>query len=157
MDQLQFVHAIIILPDKRILLRRSHYQSNYTSKWSATIEERIYEKIDPKVLINKIIIDNLNIHISIDCKNPKAVIKRLSDVIIDEHNRIIFPFVVEIKQVMTLKSDVNYLFSAKSFAMLSNDIMANTIYPHNNSDAKHTLNTIYVVREAHLEDVLTYV
>lgn len=162
-QKMTFVHALIVLPDNRILLRRRFCFNNSinTSKWTATIEKVIFETDTPRYEVTQAVLNSLKLNLTlfrnkvIHCI-PKATIEPLSSITIPDHNRIVFPFVVRINGMVTLKSETNYEFVAKSFSELSDEIMCNTIYCHNFAEGQHTTNTVHVMKEVHLRDVLKY-
>lgn len=160
-NQMTFVHALIVLPDERILLRRQLCFGNTNSKWTATIERAIFETDTPSYEANQAVLKGLKLNLTLFSNKiihciPKATIEPLNSIAIPNHNRVVFPFVVRIKGMVTLQSETNYEFAAKSFSELSEDIMCNTIYRHNAAEGKHTTNTVHVMKEAHLKDVLKY-
>jgi hypothetical protein len=136
----KIAHAVVILPDKRILLIKPYHPQTY--KWSASIEKEFFETDDPKFIITQEVINILNINLSLNPQTPKATIKPLNYIDLSEHNKIIFPFIVEIKSAITLKLKTWHQFIAKPFNVLLDT--CNTSF--------YTINTIHVIREARLKD-----
>lgn len=161
-NHMLFVHALVILPDERILLKRRYYSNDNKSKWAATIEKVIFETDVPGHEISKAVSNSLKLNLTLFSNKiahciPNATIEPLNSITVPDYNRIIFPFIVRIKKIVTLQSETKYQFTAKHFSDLSDDIMCNTIYCHNLAEEQHTINTVHVMKEVHLKDVLTYV
>lgn len=161
-NQMIFAHALVVLPDERVLLRKRLCFDNTISKWAATIEKVIFRTDEPIYEINKVVLNTLKLNLTLHGNKvihciPKATIEPLGRIAVPDHNRIIFPFIVRIRGMVTLQSETNYQFVAKPFSELSDDIMCNTIYRHSLSEEQHTINTVHVLKEVHLKDVLKYV
>lgn len=158
-NQMTFIHALVVLPDKRILLRKRYYDDRSTSKWAATIEGAIFETDVPSKEVVRTVSDGLKLDLKLFYNNqdPEATIQQLGRIRLPEYNRVIYPFVVKVKKVVTLKSDPRYQFVAKPFEELTEEIMSQTVYCPNLSEKKHTVNTVHVLKEVHLKDVLVYV
>ncbi len=147
--QISFIHVTVVLPDKRILLRRSCYSDNQkVSKWSATIEKFLPRACDQNSIITKMLVNNLGL------PSTKYIIRPVNRTIIPNYNRVIFSHVVEIEQTLTLTSSINYQFSAKPFSTLLDDITKSIII--GNYNAKYTINTTHIIKEAHLKGILNY-
>ena len=156
-NQMLFAHVTVILPDERILMRKLCTSISNNSKWSATLERGLSEEENPREAIIRAIDNDLDLRIATDLNGiARATIRSFGSITIKEFNRKIFPFIVEIKQITALKSNVQYKFSAINFATLADDIINNTIYIPTPYTAKHTLNTIHVIKEMHLRRVLIY-
>jgi len=161
-NQMVFVHALVILPDERVLLRRQLHSDKTVSKWAATIEKVIFKTDTPAYEISQAVLNCLKLNLTLFSNKiihciPKATIEPLNSITVPDYNRVIFPFIVRIGGMVTLQSETNYDFVAKSFSEVSDDIMANTIYHHSFVEEKHTINTVHVMKEVHLKDVLKYV
>lgn len=154
-NRLLFVHAVIVLPDGRILLRKlCHENMNInTGKWTATIERGISKKDSPGLVVTEAVASDFNLDLTVDYKVPKVTIKSFNSITIYKYNRKIFPFIVNIKKMVTLKSEVNYQFSAVPFPVLLTDIRNNATYYHKLSKINYTLNTVHVIKEVQLKDV----
>lgn len=150
-NQMLFIHASVILPDKRILLRKRCLTGPNFSKWSATIERSIFVTDDPCFEVNKAILDAININLNLKHVIPKATIYPLNSITVSDLNRTIFPFIVEIKDRITLRSSTAYKFMAQPFSKTIEDVMCKTIYRHNLSIAAHTTNTVHVMKAMHIK------
>lgn len=160
-NQMLFVHALVVLPDERVLLRRRLCFDKTVSKWAATIEKVIFKTDTPTYEISQAVLNSLKLNLTLFSNKiihciPKATIEPLGSIAVPDYNRVIFPFVIRIKGMVTLQSETNYEFAAKSFSELSDDIMVNTIYRHSLAEEQHTINTVHVMKEVHLRDVLKY-
>ena len=153
-NPLLFAHALIILPDERVLLRKLHYQNRYITKWAATIERGLSKNDSPVSVIIKTIETDLGITLT---AKHEIVLKPFDSISISDYNRKIFPFIIHIKQMITLKSNIDYQFFAMPFSMLSNHILTNTTYCYKLSEIDYTLNTVNVIKEIRLRGGLTYV
>jgi hypothetical protein len=142
----------VILPGKRVLLIKSLHPQIH--QWSASIEKEFFETDNPEFTITQAVTEILNINLSLNPQTPKATIKPLGYIDLPEHNRIIFPFTVEIKNAITLKLKTWHQFMAEPFNVLLDNIASNTIYC---DKSFHTINTVHVIKEAHLKGVLPYV
>lgn len=144
-NQLLFAHALVVLPDKRILLRRLCRPDQNNSKWAITIERAMAKKDTPALIITEAITNDLNINLTINNKIPKATIQSFNDFEIPKYNRKLFPFVVNVKQMLTLKSDINYQLSARPFHIVLKDIQTNATPYHKLSETEYTLNTVETI------------
>ena len=143
-----YAHAIVILPGKRVLLMKSCYSCLCNvDEWTATIEKKLFKTDNPNFIITQAIANTLNINLSLNPQIPKAIIEPLNFISLSKYNRIIFPFVVEIKNAITLKLKTHYRFVAEPFSVLLD----------NYNKSSYTINTIHVIKEAHLKGVLSYV
>ena len=147
LNRLLFAHALIILPDRRVLLRKL---GHHGGKWTATIEKGLCKADNPCHVITEALAHELNINLDINQEVPKVTIRSFDSIIIQEYNRKVFPFIIETKQILTLKSDTNYQFSARPFTILSDDIMNNAVHCSDLSKIEYTLNTVHVIRGVHL-------
>lgn len=148
--QISFIHVTVVLPDKRILLRRACYSDNQkVSKWSATIEKFLPRAYDQNSIITEMLANSLGL------PSTKYIIRPVNRTIIPNYNRVIFSHIVEIEQTLTLTSSINYQFSAKPFSILLDDITKNIII--GNCNVEYTINTTHIIKEAHLKGILNYV
>lgn len=142
-----FAHALIVLPDNRVLLRKQHYSNTNFNRWSATIEKVISKTDVPRHKISEAVLDELGLDLSIMQTVPKTTIRTLTTIVLPEYNRIICPFVIKIDELITLKSETKYQFIAKAPEKIAEDIMYNTVYKSTAETIRHTINTINVMQE----------
>lgn len=155
-NQMLFAHALIVLPNEKVLLRKWNHQDGRIGKWTATIEKGISKEDSPYLIITKAVMNDFGIDMADPATIRKVTIRSFSSIDMQRYHRRIFPFIVDIKQVLTLRSSIEYKFLATPFSIIAKDILDSDSTYHKLSEVAYTLNTVRVIKEVHLKDVLTY-
>lgn len=147
MHLLKCLNVTIIVPQKRILLRRQLGGARPSQMWSCTVEEFLQNHEETLPTTRKMINDLFRIVPSL--KDDRNVsITRLHPVT-SITGRFIIPVLVQSRVHMSFPAHPKDEFYAVNFDELLDDIMAHSIYPQPGYFTKHTPTCVHVARAMH--------
>lgn len=147
MNRLKYLNLIMVVPERRILLRRSLGGARPNVQWSCTVERFLERSEEVMVEAWKLLYEVFRIKPSIEDDRDVSV-TRLHPVV-SISGRFVVPVLVWPRIHLNFPAHPKDEFYAESFEDLLDDIMVNSMYPPTGHFAKHTANCIHVARALH--------
>ena len=150
----KFVLIIIKLSDGRILTERRFLgDSGLTSQWSATVESFLSLSDQPIPTA----IDTLWSAFSLDFRGyqkeiPQAKLTQLTPHYVVNMERIIHPFLIEMKTSLAFRAAKTRIYTAVRPNDLINDLLSTSVYALQGM-TKYTSNTIFTMADLHRKKV----
>lgn len=158
MTTLRYVTATFILPYNRILLSRQRLNERSVTQWRASTEYVLAGcEVSRQRLIDKVWLEyGLDLGVTNEVYYPRFSLTQLDQIHLGQGARVIFPFVIKIKDKWNFKSSRVFEFHTMGFEELLDDVYHHSVYHPGiiAGEEKHTYNTVQILSEIHKRGII---